>query len=177
MLSGRRWDEVRKVLTLVIALLAMSVITPVMASATRTGVTGTISLTATSAGDLHVTKSGILHQVGAQASGPVVSTSAELSGEMEIELNANFNLNTGEGIAFGSFVISGAQGSYEGMFRVWDTGFIHFTGTGEGHGTDAYEGKMVQLQFDGIDLYRDADPSTNGITMTFSGSILSPKGT
>jgi hypothetical protein len=168
---------VRKVLTLVIALLAMSVITPVMASATRTGVTGTMSLTATSLGDVHVTKSGIMHQVGAQASGTVVGDSPELSGDMYIELNANFNLNTGEGVAFGSFVITNAEGSFEGMFRVRDTGFINFVGTLEGHGTDAYEGKMVQLQFDGIDLYRDADPNTNGITMTFLGFILSPKST
>jgi len=170
---------VKKILTLVIALLAISVITPVIAhaAATRTYLTGDMILSVDSIGDISITKSGIMHQVGAQASGTFLSSSPELSGNMHIELSANFNLNTGEGIAFGSFVIINAEGSYEGMFRVKDTGFVNFVGTLEGHGTDAYEGKMVQLQFGGIDLYRGGYTGPDGLTGTCEGFILSPKST
>jgi hypothetical protein len=170
---------VRKVLTLVIALLVISVITPAIthASATRTGVTGTMTLSVSFIGDINITKSGIMHQVGARASGTVASDSSELSGDMDIELSANFNLNTGEGVAFGSFVITNAEGSFEGMFRVKDTGFINFEGTLEGHGTDAYRGKMVQLRFGGTDLYRGGYTGPDGLTGTCEGFILSPKGT
>lgn len=166
----------RRVLTLVIALLAISVITPVIAhaSATRTAVAGDITLSVTSIGDIRITKSGVMHQVGAEASGPV--SGAVLSGQMQIVLNANFNLNTGEGVAFGTFVITDTQGTFEGMFRVRDTGFIHFEGSGEGHGTAAYEGMTVQLLFQGIDLYRGGYTGPNGLTMAYAGSILSPKG-
>lgn len=164
----------RKVLTFVIALLAMSAIAPVMASATRTAIAGTATLSVTSIGDIRITKSGIMHQVAAQASGPIIG--ATLSGQMQIELNANFNMNTGKGSAFGTFVITDSQGTFEGRFTVRDTGFIYFEGTLEGHGTDAYEGMMLQAQFEGIDLYRSGYMGPDGLTMTYVGSILSPKG-
>jgi hypothetical protein len=166
----------KKILVFLAALLALSAITvimPVMASATRTPVAGNATLSVTSIGDIHITKSGILHQADAQASGPMTG---DVSGEMQIELSASFNTNTGEGVAWGEFLITNAQGTFEGMFRVKDTGFIHFIGTGEGHGTGAYEGMMVQLLFQGEDLYRSGYSGTNGLTMTYSGSVLSPKG-
>ena len=156
-----------------LAMSAMAVIVPVMASATRTTVAGNATLSVTSIGDIHITRSGILHQAGAEASGPITG---DLSGEMQIELGAYLNTNTGEGVAWGTFVITDAQGTFEGMFRVKDTNFIHFTGTGEGHGTGAYEGMMVQLSFQGEDLYRGGYTGPNGLTMTYSGRILSPKG-
>lgn len=164
----------RKVLTLVIALLAISVITPVMASARREAVVGAATLSVTSIGDVRITDSGIMHQVAAQASGPTAG--ASLSGQMEIKINANFNLNTGEGVAFGSFMITDTQGTFQGMFRVRDTGFIYFEGSGEAHGTGAYEGMMLQLQFQGTDLYRGGYMGPDGLTMTYSGYIVSPKG-
>ena len=164
----------RKVLTLVIALLIISVVAPVMASATRTSIAGSATLSVTDIGDIRITKSGIMHQVGAHASGPVTGTT--LSGTMEIELNANFNMNTGEGVAFGTFVITDSQGTFEGMFRVQDTGFIYFTGALVGHGTAAYEGMMLQLRFQGEDQYRAGYTGPEGLTMNCTGSILSPKG-
>jgi hypothetical protein len=165
----------RRVLTLIMTLLAISVITPAIAHAcaTRTAVAGNITLSVTSIGDISITRSGIMHQVGAAASGPV---SGAISGQMQIVLNANFNLNTGEGVAFGTFVISNTQGMFEGMFRVQDTGFIYFEGSGEGQGTAAYEGMKIQLLFQGTDLYRIGYTGPDGLTMTYDGSILSPKG-
>lgn len=156
------------------AILAMPLIMSVMATAISTEVAGTATLSVTSIGDIRITKSGIMHQVGAQASGPIIG--ATLSGQMQIELDAAFNMNTGEGVAWGTFVISDAQGTFEGMFRVKDTDFIQFKGTGEGHGTGAYGGMMVQLLFQGEDLYRAGYTGPDGLTMTYSGRVLSPKG-
>ncbi len=164
----------KKFLLLALALLAISFVAPVMASATRTAVSGTATLSVTSIGDVRITKSGIMHQVAAEASGPV--TGAMLSGQMEIKLNANFNLNTGEGVAFGSFAVIDTQGTFHGMFIVRDTGFVNFEGSGEAHGTGAYEGMLLQLQFQGTDLYRGGYTGPDGLTMTYSGYMLSPKG-
>jgi hypothetical protein len=163
----------KKVWVLVVALLAISAVTSVMAAATRVDVSGTATLSVTSIGDIRITKSGMMHQVAAQASGPMTG---DLPGQMQIELSANFNLNTGEGVAFGTFVITNSQGTFAGMFRVQDTGYINFEGTGEGHGTNAYAGMMVQLQFQGQDLYRAGYTGPDGLTMIYAGFILSPKG-
>ena len=165
----------KRILMFVIVLLALSVITPGIANAiaTRTEVAGTMSMTATWPGDIYVLKSGIVRQVGAEASGPVTST--ELSGQIQIVLNAIFNLNTGEGIAFGSFTITNAAGTFEGMFRVRDTGYIHFTGTLEGRGTGAYAGMMLKLQMTGTDLYRGGYSGADGLSATFAGLMISPK--
>lgn len=169
----------RKVLTLVIVLAALSIITPGIAHApaTRNEFTGTFSMTATSPGDLYFLKSGIMRQVGAEASGPVASSDPRLNGGvLQIELYVIFNLNTGEGNGFGSFAISNADGTFEGRFTVKDTNYILFDGKIEGHGTGAYEGLLVKLEMTGIDWYRDADPETNGISATFEGYTLSQHG-
>jgi hypothetical protein len=95
---------------------------------------------------------------------------------LQIELYAIFNLNTGKGNAFGSCTISNAAGTFEGRFTVKDTDYVYFEGEVEGHGTAAYEGLLVKLEMAGIDLYRDADPATNGISADFTGYILFPHG-
>jgi hypothetical protein len=168
----------RRILMFVIVLLAISVITPgvVNATATRTEFTGTFSMTASKEGALYFLKSGMMRQVGAEASGPVTSDDPRLIGVLQIKLNVVFNLNTGKGNAFGSFTIINADGTFEGRFTTEDTEYILFKGKVEGHGTGAYEGLLVKLDMVGTDLYRDADPLTNGISATFTGSILSPHG-
>ena len=165
----------RKFLMFITALLAMLAVAPVMASATRTAIAGNATLSVTSIGDIQITKSGIMHQTGAQASGPI--TGAVLSGQMEIELSAAFNLNTGKGVAWGKFAITTSQGTFEGMFRVKDTDFIYFEGSGEALGTGGYEGMILQFRFQGEDLYRSGYTGPDGLTMDYAGSILSPKGT
>ena len=89
-------------------------------------------------------------------------------------LNQVFNLNTGEGVGFGSFTVSNAAGTFEGKFTTKDTSYVLFEGKVEGHGTGAYEGLLVKLDMSGFDWYMDADSETNGIEATFTGSILSP---
>ena len=177
-ISQEEVGELRKVLTFVIVLLALSIVTPgiVHAIATRAEFTGFLSMTATWPGDIYVLKSGIMRQVGALASGPVESSDDRLNGVISIVLNAIFNLNTGEGVAFGSFTITNAGGTFEGMFRVKDTNYVLFEGAIEGHGTGGYKGLLLKLEMMGTDLYRDADPATNGISADFVGYIISVHG-
>jgi len=168
--------RMRKILALVILLLAISVITPgiAYAAAIRTEITGSYSMTGTSSGDMYVLKSGMIRIVGAEASGPIVSSDSRLTGMLEIVLNQVFNLNTGEGIGFGSFTISNADGTFEGRFTTKDTGYVFYAGKGEAHGTGAYKGLLVKLDMAGLDWYMDADETTNGIEATFTGIALSP---
>jgi len=170
--------DLRRVLMVIVALLALSITAPgiVVAPAVRTEVTGTMSMTATWPGDIYVLKSGMVRQVGAEASGPIASSDPRLTGVLEIVLYAVFSLKTGEGVGFGSFTISGAEGTFEGMFTVKDTNYIQFQGKLEGHGTAAYEGLLLKLEMTGTDWYRDADPGTNGIFADFVGYIASPQG-
>jgi hypothetical protein len=166
----------KKVLTLAIVLLAISVITPgfAYAAALRTQVTGTYSMTGTALGDQYFLNSGILRIVGAEASGTISSSDSRLTGTLEIVLNQVFNLNNGEGVGFGSFKVSNAAGTFEGRFTAKDTSYVLFEGKVEGYGTGAYEGLLVKLDMSGSDWYLDANSGTNGIEATFTGSILSP---
>jgi hypothetical protein len=177
-LVGGRWNKMRRVFILVIVLMAILVVAPgiAYAPATRTEIEGTFSMTATWPGEIKVTKNGIMIQRGAEASGPVTSSDTRLTGVLQIELCVIFNLNTGKGNGFGSSTFSNAYGTFEGRFTVKDTDYILFEGKVEGHGTGAYEGLLLKFEMTGTDLYRDADPATNGIDATFTGYILSPHG-
>ncbi len=161
-----------------IVLLAISVMISGIANAaaTRTEISGTINLTATWTGDVYITKSGIIRQVGGEASGPIDCTDARVKGQMQIVLSVIFNLKTEKGVGRGSFTISNAAGTFEGVFNVWDTDFIFFKGRLEGRGTNDYKGMMLRLEFSGKDWYRDSDPNTNGIEAIFTGNIMSPHG-
>jgi hypothetical protein len=169
----------RKALAVAFALVALSILTPGIAHAVaaRTVFTGSLSLTATWPGDIQMLKSGLMRQVGAEVSGEVVSSDARLDGGvLSIVLNAVVNLNTGEGVAFGSFTITTADGAFEGRFRVKDTHYILFEGNLEGRGTGSYEGLLLKLEMNGTDWYRDADPATNGIFGDTVGYIVSAHG-
>jgi len=174
----RRWYDIRRVFMFGIILLAVSVITSgiAYAAATRTEIAGTIDLTATSTGDVYVTKSGIIRQIGGEASGPIDCPDLHVKGQMQIVLSVIFNLKTERGVGRGLFTIGNAAGTFEGVFNVWDTDFIFFTGRLEGRGTNAYEGMVLHLEFSGKDWYRDNDPNTNGIEAIFAGYIMSPHG-
>ncbi len=163
----------RKLFMFVTILLVLLTGAPVVtyAAAVRTEITGTFTMSVTSIGDINVTKNGIMRQTYAQASGPITST--EVSGQIQIVLNAIFNLNTGEGIAFGTFTITKDGGTFEGVFRVHDTEFIHFTGSLEARGTGIYSGMMLKLQMTGTDLYRGGYMGADGLTATFEGYTIS----
>jgi len=161
-----------------IVLLAISAITSgsARAAATRTEISGTINLTATWTGDVYVTKGGIIRQVGGEASGPIDCTDVRVKGQMQIVLSVIFNLKAEKGVGRGSFTITSATGTFEGVFNVWDTDFIFFKGRLEGRGTNDYKGMMLRLEFSGKDWYRDNDPNTNGIEAIFTGYLMSPHG-
>jgi hypothetical protein len=168
----------RRVIVLVIAVLTLSAVIPGMvgAQATRTEFTGSFDATATWPGDIRILESGIMLQVGAEASGPIVCDDPRLTGTLAIVLNVVFNLNTGNGNAFGTFTVSNADGTFEGKFENRDTSYVLYTGIAQGHGTGAYEGLLVKFRMEGLDWYRDADPATNGITGDCTGYIVSPHG-
>ncbi len=163
----------KKHLTVITILLAISIIAPaiVYAPAVRTEITGTYTMSVTSIGEISITKSNIMHQTNAEALGTISST--EFSGQIQIVLNAIFNLNTGEGIAFGSGTITTATGTFEGKFRVHDSNFINFAGSLEGRGTGAYAGMILQLEMTGTDLYRSGYMGADGLSATFTGRIIS----
>jgi hypothetical protein len=169
----------KRVLMFVIVLLAISVMTSGIAYAPAevTDVTGTFSMTATYPGEIKVAKSGIMLQRGALASGPIGGDDSRLSGQLQIVLNANFNTNTGEGVAFGSFIITNDAGTFEGRFTTKDSDYILFDGKIEGHGTGAYRGLLLKLDMTGIDTYRNGvEDIPESISATFTGYILSPHG-
>ncbi len=163
----------RKLLIFATVLLAILATAPAIthAIAVRTELTGTFTMSVISIGNINITKNGIMHQTNAQASGPLTST--ELSGQIQIVLNANFNLNTGKGIAFGTFTITNDEGTFEGVFRVHDTQYIHFTGTLEARGTGQYAGMILKLQMTGTDLYRAGYTGADGLSATFEGYKIS----
>lgn len=163
----------RRLFTLITVLLAILAITPavVHAPAIRTEITGIFTMSVTSIGDINIAKSNIMRQVDAAASGPLTST--ELSGQLEIVLNAIFNLDTGAGIAFGTFTVANAAGTFEGRFVVHDTEYIQFTGTLEGRGTGAYAGMILKVEMTGTDLYRAGYTGADGLTATFTGYMIS----
>ncbi len=164
----------RRLLIFATVLLAILATAPAIthAIAVRTALTGTLTMSVTSIGNINITKNGIMHQTDAQASGPLIST--QLSGQIQIMLNANFNLNTGEGIAFGTFTITNDQGTFGGVFRVHDTQYIQFAGTLEARGTGQYAGMILKLQMTGTDLYRAGYTGANGLSATFEGYTISP---
>ncbi len=163
----------RRLFVLITVLLAVFVITPTIAyaPASRTETMGTFTMSVTSIGDINITKSNMMRQVGAEASGPLTST--EFSGQIQIVLNAIFNLNTGEGIAFGSFTITNAAGAFEGRFVVHDTGYINFKGMLEARGTGTYAGMILKLEMTGTDLYRSGYTGPDGLSATFTGYLIS----
>ena len=159
--------KMKKCLMLAAALLVLSVMTPAMASATKIPIKGSITAFLTAPGEVRITKGNIMIQRDTEAEGPA---SGDLSGTIHIKSNVNLNLNTGEGVSFGTFVFTDAHGTFEGMWRVRYTDFIHFEGAAEGHGTDAYVGMLVKLSFKGLN-----PPSL--INIDYEGIVLSPKGT
>ena len=159
--------KVKKVLMIVSALLVLSVIAPAMASATKIPVKGSITAILTVPGEVRITEGNIMIQRDTEAEGPA---SGDLAGKIHISSNVNLNLNTGKGVAFGTFVFTDAHGTFKGMWRVRYTGFVHFEGAAEGHGNGAYDGMLVKLSFKGLN-----PPGV--INIDYEGIVLSPKGT
>jgi hypothetical protein len=169
----RRRENMRKLFMFAAVLLVILATAPAIthAIAVRTALTGTLTMSVTSMGNINVTKNGIMRQTDAQASGPLTST--ELSGQIQIVLNAVFNLNTGEGIAFGTFTITNDEGTFAGVFRVHDTQYIQFKGTLEARGTGLYAGMILKLKMTGTDLYRGGYTGADGLSATFEGYTIS----
>lgn len=159
--------KMKKGLMFAMGLIVLSVITPAMASAIKIPVKGSITAFLTAPGDVRITKGNIMIQRNTEAEGPV---SGGLSGTIHITSNVNLNLNTGEGVSFGTFTFTDDHGTFKGMWRVRYTDFIHFEGAAGGHGTHAYVGMLVKLSFKGLN-----PPSL--VNIDYEGIVLSQKGT
>lgn len=148
------------------ALLVLSVTPAMSSSATKIPVKGSITAYLTAQGEVRMTRGNIVIQRNTEAEGPV---SGDLSGTIHITSDVNLNLNTGEGVSFGTFVFTDTHGTFKGMWQVRYTDFVYFEGAAEGHGSEAYAGMLVKLSFKG------SNPS-DVINIDYEGTVLSPKG-
>ena len=91
---------------------------------------------------------GVQHTRDFPLSGPVWG---DLNGTLSIIFNTNLNLTTGDGTAFGSFILAvewnGLQGTFEGRSKAKYQSFLVTDGYGVGHGTGDFEGMQIHLAF------------------------------
>jgi hypothetical protein len=166
----------KKVLIPVMALLVLFAVTPVMAPATKTPVSGSFlgSADPDVPGRVWTSEEGILQIRGAEGAGV---TTGDIPGIMTFTLNAAIDMSTGEGRAWGTYVSTDDYGNtFEGIWLVSVTGYVNIEGIGVGHGTGAYEGMLFKSSFWGVNLYLGGLPPEvpNGVWFDFVGIILSP---
>lgn len=160
------------VLMPLMALVVLLMITPVMAPATKTPASGSLTASGTAPGEARITKDGILHIKDAEGAGPVVG---DLPGYMVFTFSAAVDLSTGLGSAHGKWVFSDDYGTFEGAWRVDVTGVVFIDGSAIGQGTGAYEGMVFKVDsFWGYNLYLGGYTGPDGVHFDFVGTILSP---
>ncbi len=161
------------VLMLAMVLLVLCAIAPVMASATKTSVSGSLTASATAPGETWITEEGVLHIKDAEGAGPTVG---DLPGYMEFTFSAAVDLNTGLGSAHGKWVLQDYQGTMEGTWRVDVSGVVYIQGSAIGQGTGGYEGMVFKVDsFWGYNLYLGGYTGSDGVYFDFLGTILSPR--
>lgn len=163
----------KKVLMLATALLVLSVITPVMAPATKTPVAGYVIASATVPGEAWFTEGGIMFIEGAEAEGAAFG---DMPGDFTFTMSAVLDLKTGNGFGSGTWVVTDDYGTFEGIWRTKFTDYVYSDGTAEGYGTDAYEGMLFITSFEGYNLYMGGYTGDNGVYFDFEATILSPHG-
>jgi len=162
------------VLMSAMALLVLCAIAPVMAPATTTPVSGSLTASVTVPGESWITGDGILHIKDAEGAGPVAG---DLPGYMVFTFSAAVDLNTGLGSAHGKWLFSDDYGTFEGTWRVDVTGVVSIDGSAIGQGTGAYEGMVFKVNsFWGYNLYLGGYTGPDGVYFDFVGTILSSKG-
>ena len=74
----------------------------------------------------------------------------DINGTLTTYFNVNLNLTTGDGTAFGIFILevewNGLRGTFEGRAQANYEGFV-ISGHGSGHGTGDFEGMQMQAFF------------------------------
>ncbi|HEY3279466.1 MAG TPA: hypothetical protein VGJ83_03065 [Gemmatimonadales bacterium] len=142
---------------------APSVTSPLFAAATITAVTATGPLTTADSGTSWVS-GGTLHVRNLVLEGPV---SGDITGTITTVARVDVVQVTGTGAASGTFTISGAAGTWNGVFHgTFDAGV--FSGGLVGRGTGAYEGQILRARL------AQTGPATNVVRLT--GTILNPGG-
>ncbi|HUS34628.1 MAG TPA: hypothetical protein VM680_04675 [Verrucomicrobiae bacterium] len=99
-------------------------------------------------GKVWTTSDGIQHIRDFAVSGPV---SGDINGTLTVIANINWNLATGEGTAYGTFVLAvewnGLTGTFVGRSQWKYSGFKVQDGQGVGHGTGDFEGMQLFANF------------------------------
>ncbi len=161
----------RMFLLLLMALLVFTTVSPVMsAPAMKTSFMAEASFVPgnISQGTMWTTKDGIQHVRGAISEGTI---SGDLSGTFSIISHETVDLNTGEGVNHGKFILILDEGTFEGSFQSTIVMYT-FSGTFIGHGTGAYKGQKLMGLHEG-ELIFDTIPV---VQMTLEGIMFSPKG-
>jgi hypothetical protein len=162
----------KKVLILIMTLLAMFAVSPVMAPATKTPVTGFYIGSATRPGQSWITKDNILHIKNAEGFGPVIG---DLPGDMWFTLSGAIDLNTGFGSMHGRWVFTDDSGTFEGSYRADNWGVVYYEGSAIAQGTGGYEGQVYKVtSFWGFNLYLGGYEGPDGVQFDFVGTILDP---
>jgi hypothetical protein len=108
---------------------------------------------------------GVQHIRDFPLAGPVWG---DLNGTLTTSFNVNLNLTTGDGTAFGIFILevewNGLIGTFEGRAQGTYDGFL-ISGHGSGHGTGDFEGMQIQAFF-----------FNTGTAVPLIGTILLPHG-
>ncbi len=156
----------------VTVLSALFVVAPTIAEpATKTPFTAEASFVPgnISLGKVWITKGNVQHVMGAESDGTVTG---DISGTMWLVSYETVNLETGDGVNHGKFVLTVDEGAFEGSFRsvVTPDGF---SGTFVGHSTGMYKEQKMLGSYEGELTIVDAVPV---VEMVLEGIILSPKG-
>ena len=165
------------VLMPVMAIVALLMITPVMAAATKTFVTGEFFGYATASGTQWMSEEGIVQIRDAVGTGWLTG---DIPGFMTFTMNAAFDPATGTGRAWGTYVSTDDYGNtFEGTWLMsvsyWGN---YIDGRSEGHGTGAYDGMLLRNRFWGYNMYFGVPippfPKGTPIYFYFEGPIISP---
>jgi hypothetical protein len=159
------------------ALVALLMITPAMAPATKTIVKGEFFGYAVDPGTQRISKEGIVQIRDAVGMGDMTG---DIPGVMTFTMNAAFDPTTGTGRAWGTYVsIDDYGNTFEGTWLMsvsyWGN---YMEGKSVGHGTGAYEGMLLRNRFWGYNMYFGVPmppyPEGTPIYFYFEGPIISP---
>jgi len=163
------------VLMPVMAIVALLMITPVMAPATKTTVTGEFFGYATAPGTQWMSDEGIVQIRDGAGAGWVTG---DIPGNMTFTMNAAFDPTTGTGRAWGTFVSIDDYGTFEGTWLMSVSYWGNIEGKSTAQGTGAYEGMIFKSRFWGYNAYFGLPlppyPKGTPIYFYFEGPIISP---
>ena len=130
---------------------------------TRSAITATLGpTTVETPGRTRVSADGIIHVRDQTEKGLI---NGDIVGMVTLVTNANVALETGDGVGFGTFVITTSEGTWEGRFQGPFDGGLG-SGSFVAHGAGAFEGLILKGAF----VETGAETNTFAVT----GEIIDP---